>query len=231
VDPHLRAVQVIILCPTRELAVQVAEEIFKLSIFKNGVQSVPIYGGQSYDRQIRALQQGAQIVIGTPGRILDHIDRRRTRQRDQSKSRNKANRKVTSSGTRVLEIEEAGKKPFPVVILVFRLAYSRMSGLSLRSIHTIPFERITGVLPVRYSAGVMPDVLKTMVDELLVNEHACRAAEVRAIDDDLLIRIERVQSMFQALEMDRTGNPFGTEHPVIQTINQLKVPAAIKLVL
>src|SRR6202022_1902635 len=76
VDPEVRAVQVIILCPTRELAVQVAEEIFKLSIFKRGVQSVPIYGGQSYDRQIRALQQGAQIVIGTPGRILDHIDRK-----------------------------------------------------------------------------------------------------------------------------------------------------------
>jgi ATP-dependent RNA helicase DeaD len=75
VDSHLRAVQVIILCPTRELAVQVAEEIFKLSIFKRGVQSVPIYGGQSYDRQIRALKQGVQIVVGTPGRILDHIDR------------------------------------------------------------------------------------------------------------------------------------------------------------
>ena len=74
VDPHLRAVQVIILCPTRELAVQVAEEIFKLSVFKSGVQAVPIYGGQSYDRQIRALKQGAQIVVGTPGRILDHID-------------------------------------------------------------------------------------------------------------------------------------------------------------
>jgi ATP-dependent RNA helicase DeaD len=75
IDPHLRAVQVIILCPTRELAVQVAEEIFKLAMFKRGVQSVPIYGGQSYDRQIRALKQGAQIVVGTPGRILDHIDR------------------------------------------------------------------------------------------------------------------------------------------------------------
>jgi len=56
--------------------VQVAEEIFKLSAFKRGLQSVPIYGGQSYDRQIRALKQGAQIVIGTPGRILDHMDRR-----------------------------------------------------------------------------------------------------------------------------------------------------------
>jgi ATP-dependent RNA helicase DeaD len=75
VEAELRAVQVIILCPTRELAVQVAEEIFRLSAFKPGMQSVPIYGGQSYDRQIRALQQGAQIVVGTPGRVLDHLDR------------------------------------------------------------------------------------------------------------------------------------------------------------
>src|SRR6202035_3561652 len=75
VDAELRAVQVIILCPTREVAVQVAEEIFRLSAFKPGIHSVPIYGGQSYDRHIRALQQGAQIVVGTPGRILDHLDR------------------------------------------------------------------------------------------------------------------------------------------------------------
>src|ERR1700676_5111914 len=75
VEAELRAVQVIILCPTRELAVQVAEEIFRLSAFKPGIHSVPIYGGQSIDRQIRALQQGAQIVVGTPGRILDHLDR------------------------------------------------------------------------------------------------------------------------------------------------------------
>jgi ATP-dependent RNA helicase DeaD len=75
VEAELRAVQVIILCPTRELAVQVAEEIFRLSAFKPGIHSVPIYGGQSYDRQIRALQQGTQIVVGTPGRILDHLDR------------------------------------------------------------------------------------------------------------------------------------------------------------
>jgi ATP-dependent RNA helicase DeaD len=75
IDPQTRGVQVLILCPTRELAVQVAEEIYKLSAFKRGVHSVPIYGGQSYDRQIRALKQGAQIVIGTPGRILDHLSR------------------------------------------------------------------------------------------------------------------------------------------------------------
>jgi ATP-dependent RNA helicase DeaD len=75
VDAKLRAVQVLILCPTRELAVQVAEEVGKLSFFKRGLQAVPIYGGQSYDRQFRALAAGAQIVIGTPGRVMDHMDR------------------------------------------------------------------------------------------------------------------------------------------------------------
>jgi ATP-dependent RNA helicase DeaD len=75
IDQQTRGVQVLILCPTRELAVQVAEEIYKLSAFKRSVHSVPIYGGQSYDRQIRALKKGAQIVIGTPGRILDHLSR------------------------------------------------------------------------------------------------------------------------------------------------------------
>jgi ATP-dependent RNA helicase DeaD len=75
VEPKQHAVQVLILCPTRELAVQVAEEVYKLAAFKRGIHPLPIYGGQSYDRQIRALKQGAQIVIGTPGRILDHLDR------------------------------------------------------------------------------------------------------------------------------------------------------------
>ncbi len=65
----------LILCPTRELAVQVAEEVGKLSFFKRGIQAVPIYGGQSYDRQFRALAAGTQVVIGTPGRVMDHMDR------------------------------------------------------------------------------------------------------------------------------------------------------------
>jgi ATP-dependent RNA helicase DeaD len=75
VDPHQRSVQVLVLCPTRELAVQVAEEVGKLAQFKRGIHAVPIYGGQSYDRQFRALAAGAQIVIGTPGRIMDHMER------------------------------------------------------------------------------------------------------------------------------------------------------------
>ena len=65
-----------ILCPTRELAVQVAEEVAKLASFKKGVREIPIYGGQSYDRQLRGLKDGAQIIIGTPGRVMDHLDRR-----------------------------------------------------------------------------------------------------------------------------------------------------------
>ena len=75
VDVSLRAVQVLILCPTRELAVQVAEEFGKLAFFKRGVREVPIYGGQSYERQYRALAAGAQIVIGTPGRVMDLMER------------------------------------------------------------------------------------------------------------------------------------------------------------
>ncbi|MEI8140819.1 MAG: DEAD/DEAH box helicase [bacterium] len=75
VDAANRAVQILILCPTRELATQVAEEVHKLSLHKRGVHSVPIYGGASYDRQLFELRKGVQIVIGTPGRVLDHIDR------------------------------------------------------------------------------------------------------------------------------------------------------------
>ncbi len=75
VDVTKRAVQVLILCPTRELAMQVSEEIHKLAFFKRGIIALPIYGGQSYDRQLFGLKQGAQIVIGTPGRVMDHMRR------------------------------------------------------------------------------------------------------------------------------------------------------------
>src|SRR3954471_8458747 len=76
VDPAVRAPQGLILCPTRELAVQVAEEVAKLAFFKKGVRELPIYGGASYDRQLRGLHSGAQIVIGTPGRLIDHLNRK-----------------------------------------------------------------------------------------------------------------------------------------------------------
>lgn len=75
VDPRQRAVQVLILCPTRELAVQVSEEVHRLALFKSGVHALPIYGGQSFDRQLAGLKHGANIVIGTPGRIMDHLRR------------------------------------------------------------------------------------------------------------------------------------------------------------
>jgi ATP-dependent RNA helicase DeaD len=75
VEVAKRAVQALVLCPTRELAVQVAEEFGKLAFFKKGLLELPIYGGQSYDRQYRGLAAGAQVVIGTPGRIMDHMER------------------------------------------------------------------------------------------------------------------------------------------------------------
>lgn len=70
-----RSVQVLILCPTRELATQVADDVHKLSAFKRGLSAVPIYGGASYERQFSELKKGVQIVIGTPGRLIDHLDR------------------------------------------------------------------------------------------------------------------------------------------------------------
>ena len=72
-DPNDRSVQVLMLCPTRELASQVAEEIAKLAAFKKGIRELPIFGGQSYEHQFRGLKAGPQIVIGTPGRLIDHI--------------------------------------------------------------------------------------------------------------------------------------------------------------
>ena len=75
VDPSRRGTQALILVPTRELATQVADEVHKLAAFKKGVRSVPIYGGASYERQFAELARGAQIVVGTPGRLTDLMAR------------------------------------------------------------------------------------------------------------------------------------------------------------
>jgi len=74
-DPRDRGVKALIMCPTRELAMQVCEEVAKLTAHKHGLKALPIYGGATYDRQIRGLRDGAQIVVGTPGRILDFVSR------------------------------------------------------------------------------------------------------------------------------------------------------------
>jgi ATP-dependent RNA helicase DeaD len=71
-----RTLQAIILCPTRELSIQVAEEIKRLSKHKRDIFVLPVYGGQPIDRQIKALKKGVQIVVGTPGRVIDHIRRK-----------------------------------------------------------------------------------------------------------------------------------------------------------
>ncbi|HRI47771.1 MAG TPA: DEAD/DEAH box helicase [Ignavibacteriaceae bacterium] len=74
-NTSLRDTQVIILCPTRELAIQVSEEMNKLAKYKKDVSFLPVYGGQPIERQLKALKKGVQIIIGTPGRVLDHIER------------------------------------------------------------------------------------------------------------------------------------------------------------
>lgn len=76
IDPKKKELQAVILCPTRELAIQVAGEIKKISKYKKGIEILPIYGGQPIDRQIKALKKDVQIITGTPGRVMDHLNRR-----------------------------------------------------------------------------------------------------------------------------------------------------------
>lgn len=76
IDLNIKKPQVLIMCPTRELAVQVSEEMSKLGKFKRGLKILPVYGGQSIDRQIYALKKGVHVIIGTPGRLLDHLRRK-----------------------------------------------------------------------------------------------------------------------------------------------------------
>ena len=75
VDPHLEAVQALVLAPTRELALQSADAITDFARRSRDVEVVAVYGGSSYVPQIRALQRGAQVVVGTPGRVMDLIER------------------------------------------------------------------------------------------------------------------------------------------------------------
>ncbi|MDI6876778.1 MAG: DEAD/DEAH box helicase [Methanomicrobiales archaeon] len=74
-DPRDRRVQTIVLCPTRELAIQVSDELRKIGRYRKGIQVLPVYGGAPIERQISALRRGVQIVIGTPGRVMDHMRR------------------------------------------------------------------------------------------------------------------------------------------------------------
>jgi ATP-dependent RNA helicase DeaD len=76
IDPNLRQTQVLILAPTRELAIQVAEACQSYAKYIKDFHVLPIYGGQSYTNQLRHLQRGAQVVVGTPGRVMDHMRRK-----------------------------------------------------------------------------------------------------------------------------------------------------------
>ena len=75
IDPNARHPQMLVMAPTRELAIQVADACEQFTKNMKGVRVVTVYGGQRYDIQLRALKQGSQVVVGTPGRILDHIRR------------------------------------------------------------------------------------------------------------------------------------------------------------
>lgn len=76
IDADLSTPQVLIVCPTRELAMQEADALRKLTEFADNIKIVPIFGGSSMDRQIQSLKRNAKVVIGTPGRLMDHLRRK-----------------------------------------------------------------------------------------------------------------------------------------------------------
>ncbi|MEI3140596.1 MAG: DEAD/DEAH box helicase, partial [Lawsonibacter sp.] len=79
IDPENADVQALVLAPTRELAIQIQDELRDLCAFKEGVRVVCLYGGQPIDRQINQLKKSPQIVVATPGRLMDHMKRRTVR--------------------------------------------------------------------------------------------------------------------------------------------------------
>lgn len=79
IESKTKNLQAVVLCPTRELCTQIVEELRMLAFFRPEVKVVAVYGGQPIDKQIKALARGAQVVVATPGRMLDHMNRRTIR--------------------------------------------------------------------------------------------------------------------------------------------------------
>jgi len=75
-DGKSKNTNALVMCPTRELAQQVAQELKKLSKYKKGIVVLPVYGGEQIQKQINALKRPTQVIVGTPGRIIDHLERR-----------------------------------------------------------------------------------------------------------------------------------------------------------
>lgn len=82
VDPNNKHLQAVVLCPTRELAMQAADDIRDFAKYMTGIKVLAVYGGQDISRQIRALSNGVQIVVGTPGRVMDHMRRHTMKMKD-----------------------------------------------------------------------------------------------------------------------------------------------------
>ena len=75
IDLEVKGTQALVLCPTRELAMQAAEEIRKFAKYMSGIRVLAVYGGQEIYKQIKALKGNVQIIVGTPGRVMDHMRR------------------------------------------------------------------------------------------------------------------------------------------------------------
>lgn len=133
IDKKSKNVQAVIMCPTRELAVQVTGEFIKLAKHLKGVNITPIYGGQPIQRQIRQIQDGSQIVVGTPGRMIDHLKRGT----------------MSLENLKVVVLDEADE----MLNMGFREDIETILGYSSKK---------TAIQTVMFSATMSPDIKKLM---------------------------------------------------------------------
>ena len=104
IDPESEAVQAVILAPTRELAMQITEEMREVAVCHEGVRLVCLYGGQPIGKQINALKRRPQIVVATPGRLSDHMKRRTVTHQDEILARTKG--KLSSADAKILKTKK-----------------------------------------------------------------------------------------------------------------------------
>ena len=168
------SVQALILCPTRELAVQAAKEIGRSAQGKDGLKVVPIYGGAPIDNQIRQLKRGAQIVIGTPGRVMDHM-RRRT---------------LKLGGLKLMVLDEADE----MLNMGFREDIETI-------LEDVPEERITVLFSATMSKEIMRITKNYQTDAKLIKSVG-KNLTVASIDQKFIStkKIKRVEALLRLYE-------------------------------
>ncbi len=199
ISPHSRVPEAIVLAPTRELTMQVAEHLSRLSHHRH-LRVLPIYGGQAMERQLRALRQGVQIVVATPGRLMDHMRRK----------------SIDLSKVKVLILDEADEM----------LNMGFLEDVEYIMSH-LPAERQTGLFSATIPATIVELSRKYMQSPEIVRLSRPRALSVPAIDQTyyevpLKRRLDALGRVLDSSAGDRTIIFCGTRRLVDELTEALE---------